>query len=390
MPRRKTHEEYIQQLKDKNINIVPIEQYVNNSTPIFHKCLNPECEYEWESSPNVILSIASHCPICYRRRLVKGLKFTRPDLYELLVDKRDGHKYTEYSSKKVLWECPNCHKHVSASVCQVSYNGLYCKFCSDGVSYPMKFTMSVLEQLGIDFETEVCFNWAKFKYHKHIRSARYDIVFDKYIIEVDGNFHFNPHSKSNMTLEDIHYIDSEKDKLAINNGYQMIRIDCRISNKDYIQNSICKSKLGDMYDLTNIDWDKCDLFASSSILKYVCDLWNESNNPSRKYIQEQTGFGKNMVYKYLKKGSKLGICSYNPDVEKRKNWNNREKLIESVATKVVCLNNRKVFDTLTNAGKWCNTMSLTNIVKNCKGEVQFANKHPLTGEDCNGHFMKIT
>ena len=386
--RKLTNEEYLMRLKNKNINIKPLEEYKGYNTPIWHMCLYDECGHKWKTSPNSVLSQAPHCPVCYKRRLNKGLKYTRPDLYELLVDKRDGYKCTEFSSKKVYWECPNCHKKIKQQVCQVSMRGLFCKYCSDGVSYPMKFTMSVLRQLNVNFTTEVNFEWAKFHYHNHTRKARYDIVFDNYIIEVDGNFHKVPHSKSKMTIEDVIFIDSEKDRLAKENGYEMIRIDCSNSNSDYVKQSILNSKLNVLFDLNNIDWNKCDLYASSSLLVEICNLWNKEKNPSRQLIQDITGYSKSMVYKYLRKGYELGICSYNPYEEKKKNWADNKKSSDSVKVSVVCLNNGLYFDTLTKALEWCNAKSSTCIVKNCKGLVKYAHTDPNTKEKLQWAFYK--
>ena len=64
--------------------------------------------------------------------------------------------------------------------------------------------------------------------------------------------------------------------------------------------------------------NKCDLYASSSLLVEICNLWNKEESPSRQLIQDITGYSKSMVYKYLRKGYELGICSYNPYEEKKK------------------------------------------------------------------------
>ena len=87
-----------------------------------------------------------------------------------------------------------------------------------------------------------------------------------------------------------------------------------------------------------------------------------------------------MVYKYLRKGYELGICSYNPYEEKKKNWADNKKSSDSVKVSVVCLNNGLYFDTLTKALEWCNAKSSTRIVKNCKGLVKYAHTDPNTGE----------
>lgn len=60
--RSKTNEEYVNELKDVNKDIVSVEEYINAQTPILHKCLI--CNFEWKVSPNCILSQKSGCPMC--------------------------------------------------------------------------------------------------------------------------------------------------------------------------------------------------------------------------------------------------------------------------------------------------------------------------------------
>jgi len=52
MPVRKTHEEYVQQLKDKGIGARPVEKYINQMIKILHRC---ECGNEWSVRPNDVL-----------------------------------------------------------------------------------------------------------------------------------------------------------------------------------------------------------------------------------------------------------------------------------------------------------------------------------------------
>ena len=53
MPKRKTHEEYIEQLQSVNPNIKCLEPYINSKIKIKHQCL--KCGYIWKVIPNDIL-----------------------------------------------------------------------------------------------------------------------------------------------------------------------------------------------------------------------------------------------------------------------------------------------------------------------------------------------
>ena len=57
----KTHEQYINELKNINPNIKVIEKYIGANTPILHKCLIDG--YEWYVKPSNILS-GYGCPKC--------------------------------------------------------------------------------------------------------------------------------------------------------------------------------------------------------------------------------------------------------------------------------------------------------------------------------------
>lgn len=59
--RRKTHEEFIVELKLKNSNITVLSEYINCSTKIKAKCL--KCNNVWETNPNSLLQ-GHGCPVC--------------------------------------------------------------------------------------------------------------------------------------------------------------------------------------------------------------------------------------------------------------------------------------------------------------------------------------
>ena len=68
MPKQKTEEEYILQLREKNPTIKLMGHYVNNNTKITHKCLI--CGYEWQPTPSNLLS-GHKCPECKRLSMVQ-------------------------------------------------------------------------------------------------------------------------------------------------------------------------------------------------------------------------------------------------------------------------------------------------------------------------------
>lgn len=80
MAKKKTHEEYVGELKIKNPNIEVIEKYVNTHTKILHRCLKDICKHEWYASPHDILN-GTGCPKC-----AGNVKKTHEEFIEEMFD----------------------------------------------------------------------------------------------------------------------------------------------------------------------------------------------------------------------------------------------------------------------------------------------------------------
>lgn len=69
MPKKKTHSEYLEDLRQKNIEYIPLEEYINSSKTIQHICKEG---HVWSVSPNNILN-GRGCPQCSRAKRTKSL-----------------------------------------------------------------------------------------------------------------------------------------------------------------------------------------------------------------------------------------------------------------------------------------------------------------------------
>jgi hypothetical protein len=112
MPRKKTHDEYEQDLLSKNIAYIPVEPYAGSKNKILHKC--PE-GHEWPARPNDILS-GIGCPSC--RRVKQSINQTKThEQYELeLSSKSIPYRPLEaYSGarNKILHKCSLGHEWYS-------------------------------------------------------------------------------------------------------------------------------------------------------------------------------------------------------------------------------------------------------------------------------------
>ena len=59
--KKKTNEEFQQELREKNPGVHTDEKYINASTKISFYC---DYGHHWMSTPTNILNMHSHCPYC--------------------------------------------------------------------------------------------------------------------------------------------------------------------------------------------------------------------------------------------------------------------------------------------------------------------------------------
>ena len=253
--------------------------------------------------------------------------------------------HTYNSNDKVEVICPDCGKvkHNKMLICNIYKRKSIACTCSDKISYPNKFAYELLNQLDKIYK----FDYLEHEYSPNwIKPRRYDNYFIykgvKYILEMDGGLgHGKGNYKNNMTAEESKYIDDYKDKLAIDNGIEVIRIDCELSHLEFIKQNILKSKLNELFNLNNdIDWLKCGLYAISNLMKEACEY--KKNNPelSTVDIGKTMGFSRNTIKNWLKKGYLLDLCEYNSEVEKikgRKKNNGSSKKQLIILKNDICL-----------------------------------------------------
>ena len=314
------------------------------------------------------------CSVCSGRKVLVGYNdmwTTNSELASLLDDPEDGYRYTQNSNKRVDWKCSNCGNIIKNKVInKINQKGLSCPKCSDGISYPEKFMFNVLQQLKIEFTyqlSKIHFKWCK--------NYRYDFYFilnnKQYIIEMDGSFHKNDNKMNGQTKKESKAIDDYKDKLAREYDVEVIRIDCQESEINYIKDNIIKSKLNNIFDLSKINWLKCEEFACNSLVKQVCELWNSGICSANK-ISKIMKIGRHTILGYLKQGAKLDWCDYDP-----------KKVIENKKQKIVCLNDNKIFNSIKESEKFYNIPQLNKHMKECCNNQCNYNHNginPITGE----------
>lgn len=304
----------LQEYSEKNKK-KPSEVFPSASDKCIWNCF--KCHGEYISSLNNRWK-GSNCPYCSNLKALKGyndLWTTNPEIAKLLKDRNKGHEIVAGSIKKQIFICENCGFEQTKSLAKVIESGLHCKKCSDNISYPEKLLFNLLEQLETSFETQKSFEWSQNK--------RYDfyICSENCIIESHGLQHFKEgfSTMGGRLLKDEIKNDYIKQSLAMQNKIdKYVVLDCRNSNLNYIKNSILNSDLIRIFDLNNINWEKCHEYACSSLVKITCNIWNDGIKNANE-IAKLMKLSRSCIIRYLKQGAELDWCDYDPKKEMIKN-----------------------------------------------------------------------
>ena len=292
-----------------------------------------ECRFGhiWSSTPHDVLD-GYGCPYCAGNATLKGyndLWTTNPEMARMLKNPSVGYEISRGSHREVDWICPNCGALKASSPKQIYSYGLACSRCSDGISYPNRFIVALLSQLDVEsFQPEWSPEW--------IGRYRYDVYFihnnREYIVEMDGGI---GHGELDFITrgQDTKGIkrDITKDNQAALHNITLIRIDCKYEKRDihyrfeYIKNSILNSNLSKIFDLSNIDWERCNKDATKSLHMVVARQYDSGK--SIREISEELHIHYNTVYNWLKRMGNEGLCSYKAIQGAMSHQKNRNKLV---------------------------------------------------------------
>lgn len=280
------------------------------------------------------------CSCCSNRVAVLGINTIwdtdRDWINKFGISEEDAKTHTRGSHKKIIIKCPDCGKDKEISIFSVFYRKTIACSCGDGKSYSEKFIGSVLNQLSVNFETEYSPSYIHKLENNKISKKRSDFYIPSMnlIIETDGGLGHKggkAHTKSKKTLEELIEIDKWKDEQHKLHGVETVRINCFESDMDYIKNSIINSKLNELFDLSKVDWLKCEEYALKNIVKEVCEYWNNKEEwETTSDLATIFNMSKDVIRKYLKKGNDINWCSYVPEIEltkgRKKNCKNGKQV----------------------------------------------------------------
>ena len=272
------------------------------------KCLKDE--YEFIISESDLID-GHGCPVCASRIIVKGINdvaTTNPDLTKFFVNEEDAYTHSRCSDADVIVQCPYCGLKKHMRIAELSRRGyVTCDRCSDGVSYPNKFARKLFDQLNnqySEYEPEYSPDWAGlYRYDNYIR------LLDgrKIIVEMDGGYHYIKYDNV------ICVNDNKKDELCAKYGIKMIRIDCNYvkmhERYDYVKNNVIQ-ELSNYFDLSDVDWDKCNEAGLSNYLFDVVKYYEDNPKLGLEDVAKHFSISMGTMYSYLYMGEELGLCTY--------------------------------------------------------------------------------
>jgi len=233
------------------------------------------------------------------------LSTLRPDLIKYFKNQEDADRYSISSGRYANLICPNCGTPKKLQPNSLTSRGFSCSACSDGISIPNKFMYNIIKDMNIDFDTERVFYWAQNKkYDFYIPSINV-------IIEMHGIQHYkNKPRSSGRNLQEEQENDALKERMAKENGINnYVIIDARKSELEWLKEN-CINKLSSFFDLKNVNWNLIYKNCANSLMLECCNMYK--NGKEVDYISKTIKLHSSTIYKYLKRGNKIGIIKYTP------------------------------------------------------------------------------
>lgn len=275
-------------------------------------------------------------------------------IHKYIKNKDDLLKYKKGSNKRIEFICPICNKTFIKPIASVVRHGFRCGKCDPRISFPERFMMAILDLNNIEYERQKVFS--------DFKKRRFDFYLPKYnwVIETHGKQHYT--KKELFGSEKVFVSDKEKKDYCSSKNIKYIEVNCSYSDSKWIFKRLPKEIL-------------------------------EMNSASLEQIQENTicsrmydikkDFDKGLDFNELEK--KYGIKAKTIRVKLREVGVYKGR---SFTTKVRCINNGEVFDSMISAAKYAGLKNQAGIGKCCKGEQKYAGKHPKNNEKLKWEFYK--
>lgn len=314
------------------IKIKELSRDKDNKKEYIFECL--ECGWDDGRINEGNLKKKQGCGCCANRVPVLGINTiydTDPWMIPYFINPEITKTKTFGSNDDGLLQCPICktHKNDMMIVTLHRDKDIRCEVCSDGFSYGEKYTYSLLKQLELKIRRHKVFDWSK-NIHSEINSLCGNKEYDFYIctnneeilIETNGIQHYEEAHFTKRSLYEEQENDKLKEIVALKNKIKeenYIVIDCRYSDSKYIKNSILNNyKIINKFNLTNIDWNKCEQDATNSYLVEAVKYYNKGMNFTQIAVTMDIYW--RTVSRYIRRANRFGLCKYN-EVRETNNLN---------------------------------------------------------------------
>ena len=183
---KRTHKQYVDELTAMNLEIEPIEEYVNTDTPILHQC--KICKHIWSIKPNHILN-GHGCPMCgFKNSADSKRKSQEEYVQELLYVNPNIEVVGEYINyiTPLLHRCKKCKNEWDAKPCH-TMRGHGCLECNE--SHGERSISQWLNNHNIEYMSQYRFGDCRDKY-----PLPFDFYLPQYniCIEYNGRQHYEP------------------------------------------------------------------------------------------------------------------------------------------------------------------------------------------------------
>lgn len=241
---KKTHEDYVDELKEINPNIEVIGIYINSKTPILHRC-NID-KHEWYATPSHILN-GTGCPICGRLSQTQKRRKTHYKYVDEVNNiNPDIEVIGEYinSQTKILHKCKLCGYEWEIVPNNI-LNGQCCPRCC--ISHGESGVEEYLNHYNIPYIRQYKFNDCCNK-----RPLPFDFYLSEYnvCIEYDGIQHFKPTDFAGRgklwaekMFKQIQINDEIKNKYCEDNNIILLRIKYNENIKNVLDNFFNKQEI---------------------------------------------------------------------------------------------------------------------------------------------------
>ena len=345
---KRTSEEYCYEVSKINPDILVMEDYIGSNIKIKHKCKIDG--YEWMSRPIDILR-GTGCPCCSGKVIGPAPEYKN----SIWASKYKDHfsQYLSVEQMKQYMPKSNQKINIECPYCGRPKQVIIAVLAENGMACRCSDGISYPNKFLYNILTQLNIDFQSEYQSGWTNNKIYDIYCQSLnlIIENHGIQHYEICEFTERTLSEEQENDAYKRNLALQNGISnYVVLDCRYSDMEWIKQSLMNSILPNLLNFKeqDINWNEAELFAVKNLVAEAAHLYNEGFNT--KEISLKLHVAQSTVTKWLNRMTRIGVCGYN----------GKDEHVRVCSKKVMCVELKQVFQSITMAAQYFN-VSITNI-----------------------------